>query len=214
MTSPGAQESGLHKPDVSRETHERLKIFENLLRKWSGRINLVSRASLDDFSRRHLDDSRQIFDAAPIGASHWADLGSGGGLPGLIVAILAAERSPEMKVTLVESDQRKAAFLMTAAREVGIKIAVIAERIEETTALHADVISARALAPLIRLLEYAERHLHASGICLFQKGISYREEFEEAQRVWDFTYEAIPSRTQAGAVILRIPMPINRQSWG
>lgn len=214
MTAIKIDENESPKMDVSRETSDRLQIFEDLLRKWSGQINLVSRASLDHFSRRHLDDSLQIFDVAPTGARYWVDLGSGGGLPGLVVAILAAERRPEMCVTLVESDGRKAAFLMAVAQEIGVKVVVIAERIEETAPLCADVISARALAPLHRLLGYAERHLATSGICLFPKGVSHLDEIMEAQVDWEFDYEAIPSRTQTGAAILRISMPTSRRAGG
>ena len=96
--------------DVSRETRRRLDAFEAILRKWNRSINLVSKGSLNEVQTRHIADSVQVFRAAPAGR-RWVDLGSGGGFPGLVVAVLAAEEAPEMRVTLVESDQRKAAFL-------------------------------------------------------------------------------------------------------
>jgi 16S rRNA (guanine527-N7)-methyltransferase len=198
--------------NVSRETSERIGIFENLLRRWSRRINLVSRGSLDDFERRHLMDSHQLLSLAPPGAKHWADLGSGGGFPGLVVAIIMVDSAPDMRMTLIESDRRKAAFLVTAAQAVGIaaNVQVIAERIERTPPLDAEVVSARALAPLDRLLGLAERHLSSTGTCLFPKGLMHAKEVAEARQSWQFECNSIPSLTEPGAAILRIPAPIQR----
>ncbi len=189
--------------DVSRETFERLELLDGLLRRWTARINLVSRASLDRLWDRHILDSVQIFDCVTPGRL-WADLGSGGGFPGLVVAILAAERAPEMQVVLVESDHRKAVFLRTAARETGVACRVIVGRIEDIAPLKADRISARALADLDRLLEYADRHLAPEGVALFPKGVRWKTELARAQRRWRFEAQAIKSRTEDGAVILKI----------
>ena len=144
--------------DVSRETFERLEVFSEVLTKWNPKINLVSRKSLEDLWTRHILDSVQVFEIAP-NTKTWLDIGSGGGLPGIIVAILAAERSPETKVTLMESDQRKCAFLRNAARECGVQVTVKSQRIEEAEPESAGVMSARALADLDILLGYSERHL-------------------------------------------------------
>jgi len=190
--------------DVSRETYDRLKTYEALLRKWNPAINLVSRKTLDQAWTRHFVDSAQIFSFAPGNARHWADLGSGGGFPGMVIAILAAEKRPQMRVTLVESDQRKATFLRSVARETGIAAEVIARRIEEVPPLGADVLSARALAPLTQLLGFAERHLCPGGIALFPKGAGHRAELDEALETWRFDVQKTPSRTEPGAVILRI----------
>lgn len=190
--------------DVSRETLDRLRTYEALLKKWNPAINLVSRNSLENAWERHFRDSAQIFNLAPAGAAHWADLGSGGGFPGLVVAALAAEKAPDMKVTLVESDGRKATFLRTAAREMGLTVDVVNERIEVLPPLAADVISARALAPLAQLLAFAERHLTHGGTALFQKGAAYTDEIAEALASWRFEVQKIPSRTESGAVILSI----------
>lgn len=190
--------------DVSRETSERLDRYESLVRRWSPAINLVSKASLADFGTRHLADSAQLLLHAPPGARRWADLGSGGGLPGLVVAILAAELRPDLQVTLVEADARKAAFLDTAVRELGLGAAVVVGRAETLPPLAADVISARALAPLSTLLGFAERHMAAGGTALFPKGARHAAEIAEALDRWRFSVQKLPSLTDPEAVILRI----------
>lgn len=191
-------------PDVSRETSERLKIYENLLRKWSPKINLVSRTTLDQIAIRHLRDSAQIFSLSPQGVTSWIDMGSGGGFPGLVVAILGAELSPDMRVTLIESDQRKCAFLRTVARDAGVSVNVMAERVESVPPAQANVVSARALADLTRLLGFAQRHLADGGIALFPKGTSWEKEVEDARRAWSFELEPYMSETEANSVILKI----------
>ena len=186
--------------DVSRETRERLQIYATLLKKWSPRINLVAPNTLPDLWTRHIADSAQIARYAPKDARTWADLGTGGGLPGMVVALLR----PDITMTLVESDARKAAFLRTVLRETGISARVLNQRIEAIPPLTADVVSARALAPLTRLLAYAEPHLAPNGRALFPKGVRYREERETALETWRFHCEEHPSSTQSGAVILEI----------
>ncbi|KCV82532.1 16S rRNA methyltransferase GidB [Actibacterium atlanticum] len=189
--------------DVSRETLDRLESYEALLRKWNPAINLVAKSTLKDAWSRHILDSAQVFELGQ-GAKHWVDLGSGGGFPGMVVAILAAERAPDMKVTLVESDQRKATFLRTVARETSVSAEVIADRIEEVTPLNADVVSARALASLEMLLSFAKRHLNHSGKAIFLKGENYQQEIDAALATWRFNVQKTPSTTDTRAVILSI----------
>lgn len=188
---------------VSRETTERLEVYAQLLRQWTPRINLVSRPSLDDLWTRHFADSAQLLPLAPEGARTWADLGSGGGFPGLVVAILAAERAPDLRVTLVESDHRKAVFLRTVAARTGVAVTVHAERSEGLAPLGADVVSARAMAPLGELLGHAARHLAPGGTAIFPKGAAWRREVEEALERWRFRCEDFPSETSSEAAILR-----------
>jgi 16S rRNA (guanine527-N7)-methyltransferase len=190
--------------DVSRETAERLAEYAALLRAWNPKINLVSRQALADLETRHLADSAQLLALAPPEATTWADLGSGGGFPGLVVAILAAEQRPALRVTLVESDQRKAVFLRTVAQRAAAPVTVLAERIESLPPLGSDVLSARALAPLTVLLDYADRHLRAGGTALFPKGANWRAEVDEALERWRFRCENLPSATSPEGVILRI----------
>lgn len=189
---------------VSRETSDRLAAFEAMIHKWNPAINLVSRSTLKDLRLRHFLDSAQIFDLAPTAARDWADLGSGGGFPGMIIAILAADARPYLSVTLVESDQRKAAFLATATRELGLSVKVIPARAESIPPLQADILSARALAPLYMLLAYAERHLSPSGTAIFPKGANHQAELDQALEHWTFSYQKVPSKTDAAGVILII----------
>lgn len=190
--------------NVSRETFDRLRTFEEVLLKWNPKINLVSRASLADLWQRHIVDSIQVYECLDCPAETWVDIGSGGGFPGVIAAILAAERSPETRFTLIESDQRKSAFLRNAARECGVSIRVLSERIEAAPAMSADVLSARALADLDRLLEFAERHLGENGLALFPKGTTWQKEVDNAKQRWRFDLEPITSLTETEAVILKI----------
>lgn len=189
--------------DVSRETLDRLETYAALLKKWNPAINLVAKSTLNDLWDRHIVDSAQIFGLIPD-FLHWADLGSGGGFPGMVVAILAAERQPQAKVTLVESDLRKATFLRTVARETGIDADVISQRIEQVPPLGADVVSARALAPLDRLLAFAERHLTPQGTAVFLKGQNFQSELDTALASWRFDVQKLPSQTESTAVILKI----------
>ncbi|MDO6729810.1 16S rRNA (guanine(527)-N(7))-methyltransferase RsmG [Marinovum sp. 2_MG-2023] len=186
--------------NVSRETFDRLEIFVALLRKWSPRINLVSKSTMAQVWERHIADSIQVVEAAGATGEKWVDLGSGGGLPGLVIAL----SNPDLAVTMVESDLRKSTFLRTVLRETGCKAEVIAERIEAITPQNADVISARALAPLAKLLDFASLHLNPGGFALFPKGVTWKKELKEAESMFSFQHEIVKSRTQEGAVILRI----------
>lgn len=185
--------------DVSRETLDRLTLFADLLNRWNRRINLVSRRTLPDVWGRHIADSAQLVALAP-GESSWLDLGSGAGFPGLVVAALA----PQVAITLIESDQRKAVFLRTAAAEMGLPVTVHALRIEDAPALTPDVISARALAPLPRLLPLAAPFARPDTVLLFPKGASADSELTEAHRTWHTETETFPSMTGPAGVILRI----------
>ncbi|SOC06538.1 16S rRNA (guanine(527)-N(7))-methyltransferase RsmG [Rhodobacter maris] len=197
-------ESFAARVNVSRETLDRLSALEALLQKWNPAINLVSAATLTEVWTRHFLDSAQLFDCIAGEVAHWADLGSGGGFPGLVVGVLAREKRPEMHLTLVESDKRKSAFLLNAARELGLKAVVRAERIEKVPPLGADVLSARALAPLPKLLEFAALHLSPGGIALFPKGERWKEEVALAEASWSFTCEPRESLTDPQAVVLKI----------
>jgi len=193
----------LNRLNVSRETMERLEIFEQVIRKWNPKINLVSRTSLADLWTRHIVDSIQVFRNAPESKS-WVDLGSGGGFPGVIIAILAADEVPEMAVTLIESDQRKSVFLRTAARECGAKVQVLSQRIELADPQQAQVLSARALADLNALLGFTHRHLREDGTAMFPKGVTWKKELKEARQHWHFDVEPITSLTEPDAVILKV----------
>lgn len=190
--------------DVSRETEAKLHSFVNLVEKWTSRINLIGPATQPEIWDRHIRDSAQLVPLAPISPTHWVDLGSGGGFPGIVVAIIAAELWPAMQVTLVESDQRKSAFLRTAVRELGVPAQVVSRRIESLEPLGADVVTARALAPLDALLGYIAPHLTPEGRALLPKGRQATAEIARARQSWRFGLAIHPSLTDQEASILVI----------
>lgn len=187
--------------NVSRETEQRLRDFVLLLEKWNAAINLISRSTMGQVWSRHILDSAQIFSYASS-ANRWVDLGSGGGFPGIVVAILAVEFAPNMKIILVEADQRKAAFLRQVGQTLGLSINVIADRIELIASLTADVVSARALAPLPQLCVFAKTHLAPDGAAIFLKGKSCDAEIADARKDWNFSLESHASITDPSAVVL------------
>lgn len=182
--------------DVSRETIERLEVFEALLRRWQKTINLVSASALDDVWRRHFLDSGQLCRLMP-GVKAVVDIGSGAGFPGLVVAIISGVR-----VTLVEADNRKAAFLREASRETGADTEVVAGRAETAPATPAEAVTARAVAPLTRLLPLAEPWLQPGGRCYFLKGGAVEDELTDASRIWDIEYDMVPSLSDPSGAIL------------
>jgi len=189
---------------VSRETLDRLELYAALLIKWQKTINLIAPSTVPLIWSRHMLDSAQLMDHAPKTAATWLDLGSGGGFPGLVCAAIAAETHPAMRVSLVEADLRKAAFLRETARQMGLSVGVFSRRIEDLPPQRADVISARALSSLPALCGYAHRHLAEAGVALFQKGARHAEELELARQGWQMDVTIIPSVTDAEAVLLRI----------
>lgn len=189
---------------VSADTERRLKGLVAALERWNPTVNLVSRSTLAEAWSRHVLDSLQLLALAPTGARHWVDLGSGGGFPGLVIAIAAMESHPALRVTLVESDQRKATFLRETARTLGCDVKVVAVRIEGLAPLEADVVSARALAPLPQLWAYAERHLAPEGVGLFLKGEGHGTEISEARARFSLHIETLPSSVDGGGVVLRV----------
>ena len=190
--------------NVSRETFERLSIYVELPNQCNPKPPSVSRSTLDDLRNPNTPASPQMFKLADPKILKWVDLGSGGGFPGLVLAIISKELAPQTQFTLVESDQRKCAFLRTVARETGVKITVIAQRIEGVDPQNADILSARALSDLPMLLQYAKLHLAKTGNCLFPKGQRWEKEVNMARVSWHFEYEAITSETNAEAVILKV----------
>lgn len=188
---------------VSRETVERLKVYEGVLKTWQKTINLVAPSTLGEIWHRHFADSAQVFRFAPDDTNVLFDFGSGGGFPGLVAAILLAERGLG-RVTLVESDTRKAAFLGEVARKTGIAVEIRSERIEKVAiqakSQKVDVISARALAPLGRLFELTGPFFGPESVALFLKGRDVASEIQEAEAAgWQFDCTLQPSLTDADA---------------
>ncbi len=190
--------------NVSCETLRRIEVYAEILARWSPRINLVAPGTIAGLRERHILDSAQLLAHIPEDARTLCDLGSGGGLPGLVLAALAAEFRPALRTELVEADRRKAVFLREAARAMGIPVRVLPARAEDLPARAADVITARALAPLAGLVPLARRHLRPGGRAIFPKGAGWEDEIRDAQETGIFTVTAAPSLTDSGARILVI----------
>ena len=190
--------------NVSRETHSKLGELLSLVERWNRTINLVSVGSLGHGWTRHVLDSAQLWKFAGSVDGPWLDIGSGGGFPGLVIAVIAQERRPAFQTVLVEADRRKCVFLTEAARQLSLDVVVRNERIETLGAVCAPVVSARALAPLDGLLRNAVRHMAPGGVALFPKGQQFELELELAKVHWRFDCEIIKSRTDPSAVVLRI----------
>jgi 16S rRNA (guanine527-N7)-methyltransferase len=189
---------------VSRETIGKLLAYEALLRQWQKTINLVAPSTLDDIWDRHFADSAQLLALAPAEAQTWLDLGSGAGFPGLVMAVLLADCSG-ISMALIESDTRKAAFLREVARQTGAPVDILCTRIEKS-ATHAklDVITARALAPLPRLLDLAAPYFTADTEGLFLKGREAQAEVDQALKRWDFSVALHQSQTDREGRVVEV----------
>lgn len=187
--------------DVSRETLDALEEYAALILKWTRKINLISASTQDEIFDRHIWDSAQIYSGQ---TGTWADLGSGGGLPGVVIAILRQGDGIQDSTVLIESDQRKATFLRTCGRTLGLNLKVVAERIETAEPAQAAVVSARALINLPELLAFADRHLAENGTCVLLKGATWQQEVAQARRHWQFSCRETQSKTHAQAAILEI----------
>lgn len=184
---------------VSRETLERFRLYADLLRRWQRAVNLVSAASLSDLWRRHFLDCAQLAGLIESKPAQIVDLGSGAGFPGLVLALLGVG-----SVVLVESDQRKCEFLREVIRQTGASARVEPIRIESLPDRRFDAVTARALAPFAKLLEYAAPLVKPGGVCLFLKGRISDQELTEARKGWNMRLETIPSAVDQDGVILRI----------
>lgn len=197
------KERSLRLIPVSRETESRLIRFVDLLGTWQKTTNLISPATLPEIWTRHIADSLQLFPLVPD-ARLWIDLGSGGGFPGIPIACLLAD-VPGAHMHLVESNQKKAAFLREAARTLSLPVTIHPDRIENFAqgfGGKADVISARALAPLVKLLPDVYSLLKAGTKCLFPKGQDVGAELTEASKYWTIEYEMVPSKTGGGQILI------------
>ena len=210
---------------VSRETLARLATYEGLLRRWQKAVNLVAPSTLDAIWHRHFADSAQLVRLAPA-ARTWVDFGSGAGFPGLVVAILLAgepscraDNGPSAsgstpvglpRVTLIESNARKCAFLREVVRATqmagSVSVDILSTRIETATTQASlqppDVVSARAVAPLDKLFGLAAPLFASSTVGLFLKGRDAAAELQAAKKLWNFQSELVPSRTERDARIV------------
>ena len=199
MTLPLGKQGFAELFPVSRETLDRLAVYADVLTRWSARINLVGRDTLADLWRRHILDSAQLHPLLPGSARSLIDLGSGAGLPGLVLAILGARG-----VELIEADSRKSAFLREAARLTGAEVTIRPCRVQAVPPHPADVITARACAPLDKLLGLAERFIAPHTLCLFPKGERFEQELTLARSRWTMHASVEPSLSDRRGVILRL----------
>jgi 16S rRNA (guanine527-N7)-methyltransferase len=188
------------------DLEERLAIFTALLARWNPTIRLVSVQDMAHLRHRHIDDSLQLIPLIPRETPRAVDLGSGGGFPGLVLAIATG-----IHFDLIEADGRKAAFLREAAAAIDAPVTVHASRIEEVRLPPVALVTARAMAPLRILLDLASPFLLAGGTCLFPKGARAESEIAEAERDWTMTLRRIPSATAPDAQILCIKSIERRQ---
>lgn len=203
---------------VSRETLERLVLYVELLRRWQSTTNLIGPGTLEDVWHRHVADSLQLARHAPLTGT-WVDLGSGGGFPGLVIAIAMAENSDKAsasgRIHLIESNSRKAAFLREAIRETQASADVHPVRIEAALPKLSEpvhVVTARALAPLASLCLHLAPLVEKGAIALVPKGQDVEAELTEAARSWNMVADRLPSLTDPKATILRMthlaPRPV------
>jgi 16S rRNA (guanine527-N7)-methyltransferase len=192
--------------ELPEDTLKRLQIYADLLEKWQHAVNLVGKSTLDDLWIRHFADSLQVSEAAPD-ARRWLDLGSGAGFPGLVTAIKYAQ-DPSAKVHLIEADRRKCAFMQTVTRATSAPAIVHCGRIEDvlpTLAERIDAVSARALAPLSVLVQYAEKFIEQGATGIFPKGKLFAAELTASLTAGKYLITTIESKTdpQARLVLVR-----------
>lgn len=187
------------------ETVDRLKIYGELLKKWQAKINLIGPSTLGDFWVRHFEDSYQLAELAGLW-SEWVDLGSGGGFPGLVIAITHAGNG---RIHLVESDKRKVAFLREVSRETQTDVRIHVGRIETVLPslcqqIKFDVVSARALAPMDRLIDYARPALKNGALGLFLKGKGLNAELTRLSPDYNLEIRIIESCTEPDGRIVAV----------
>jgi len=191
--------SGAALDAVPRETSGRLLTYAELLLRWNAKINLISRRDEAQLLSRHIEDALQLVSLIPGGIAAGIDLGSGAGVPGLVVAIATG-----VHFDLVDSDKRKAAFLREAARVTNAPVTVHNARVEKLALPPAKLVTARAFAPLRRLLDLAHPLVATGGIFLLPKGKNVDAELTDARSRWNMQVEKFPSKTDPGATILRL----------
>jgi 16S rRNA (guanine527-N7)-methyltransferase len=177
-----------------------LKAYSCLLADWNTRHNLVSKGSLEDLWRRHFWDSAQLAPLVPADAKTLADLGSGAGFPGLVLAAML----PDVAVTLHEARTKKCAFLSAAAERMGLDVTIENARMEDLWPKPFDVLTARACAPLPKLLAYAHSFVGPNSVCLFLKGQNVRSELTEAHKCWNMKVSQVASQTDPSGAIVTV----------
>jgi 16S rRNA (guanine527-N7)-methyltransferase len=184
--------------NVSRETLDLFLLYAEILAKWQAKINLISGNTIDNVWIRHFLDSAQLYDFVPSGAKTLLDIGSGAGFPGVVLAVMGVKN-----ITLVEADSRKCMFLGEVLRQTGKHANIVNCRIEEFDGGYFDIITARALAPMDKLLSYIKPHFGPSTKGIFLKGEQVDRELTKAKKHWKLEYKTVPSITNnKGSIIM------------
>jgi 16S rRNA (guanine527-N7)-methyltransferase len=206
--------------NVSRETLASFRNWHALLQEANQTTNLVGRSTMDDFWKRHALDGFQLIDHAPDNGNHWLDFGAGAGIPGIAIALAMRDRAlSDCELTMVESVSKKARFIDASIKMTAAPAKAINCRVEALNGVQSfDVITARAVAALDKLLMYSFPLLKTGGICLFPKGQRYRQELTDANKYWTFDVDVRPSLTSDEGVILHLssvrPRKGNRHAAG
>jgi 16S rRNA (guanine527-N7)-methyltransferase len=192
--------------DVSHETFLRLSRYHDLLLRWQSKVNLISPDTIEQAWHRHFLDALQLLPMIENLNAKIVDLGSGGGFPGMVIAIAGAGN-----MHLVESDTKKILFLREVARITDTTITLHHARIEDAPTQNADIITSRACSPLATLLQLASHYVSHETICLFHKGKNYSKEIEDALVDWEFNIATTPSVTDTQSAILKLTSIRKRQ---
>jgi len=187
--------------NVSRETVENLKVYQQMLGEWQEKFNLVSRNSLPDAWIRHFLDSAQLAEYINPAAETVYDFGSGAGFPALVLSIMFKEINPKTRFVLIDSVAKKTLFLNEVAARFKVNAEVLNTRIEKLDLPAADYITARAVTCLDNLFEYSLLYLKKDTVCLFLKGKSYESELSDAQKAWNFVYKVHPNKVSDGVIL-------------
>ena len=194
----------IEKYNVSRETFLKLKTYETSLIEWQKKFNLVSKNSLPDAWNRHFLDSAQLIKYVPKNAKTLYDFGSGAGFPGMVLSILANDKMPDLKITLIESIKKKTLYLNAVKSLCSVNVDIINDRIENLKLPKADVITSRAMCNLSDLLQYAYKLSNTKTTMIFPKGKSYQKELEAANKKWKFNIKIEENKISSEGVILVI----------
>jgi 16S rRNA (guanine527-N7)-methyltransferase len=197
-------EDMINKYNVSRETIDNLKLFQNMVLEWNKKFNLISKSSEKNIWERHIVDSLQLCQFININQETLYDFGSGAGFPGIVLAIAGKQSFPNLKITLIESVGKKVLFLKEVDKVLDLNLNIINDRIENIKLPKADIISSRAMASLEKLLEYAKPFCSEKTILVFPKGEKWQEEIDKAKENWVFNYKSTQSITNNKGCILSI----------
>ena len=196
-------ENFIKKYDVSRETYDKLKTYEVLLHEWQAKFNLVSNSTLEDSWNRHFLDSAQLFKLIPSNAKTMLDFGSGAGFPGMVIAVMANEKTPYLKISLVESTSKKTVYLNEVKTQLDLDVEILNKRVEAIEPNKVDVITSRAMTSLDELFQYSYRFCSDETTCIFPKGKKHLEEIKTAKRFWRFDCQIIDSeQSDEGKILL------------